>query len=113
VKQKSKVQRAESRVDLVLTVTLIGKRGKLGVEKTITENVSSHGVRVISGNNWPIDEVILISLPAGHFTSPARVAYCEQIGERYFATGLEFVGWSAPLNVSALIWQPGFPENAE
>jgi hypothetical protein len=101
-------ERAESRIDIKVTAMLVGRHGKLGVERAITENVSSRGVRVISTSEWYTDDIILVSLPAGHFTSAARVAYCDALAEGRFATGLEFAGSSEPLDVSTL-WQPGLP----
>jgi PilZ domain len=103
VKQLFVAQRAESRVDMKLTAMLIGTHGKLGVERAVTENVSSRGARVISTSEWFIDDTILVSLPAGHFTSAARVAYCDEMGRGRFVTGLEFVGSIEPLAVSLLV----------
>lgn len=102
MKQQFTVERGENRVDVKLTAMLIGRHGKLGVEKAITENVSSRGVRVISTNEWFVDDTILVALPAGHFTSAARVAYCNALGQGRFRTGLEFVGSSEPLEISVL-----------
>jgi hypothetical protein len=104
------VERAESRINMKLTAMLIGTHGKLGVEKAITENVSSRGVRVISTSEWFIDDTILVSLPAGHFTSAARVAYCDEMGKGRFVTGLEFVGSSEPLELSGLVAEPESPQ---
>ncbi len=44
MKQQFMVERGENRVDMRLTAMLIGTHGKLGVEKAITENVSTRGV---------------------------------------------------------------------
>lgn len=100
--QQFAVQRAENRIGMKLTAMLIGRHGKLGVEKTLTENVSPRGVRVVSTSEWYSDDVILVSLPAGHYTSAARVAYCDALGEGRFVAGLEFVGSNEPLDMSAL-----------
>lgn len=108
MKQEFAVERAENRLDMELTAMLVGRHGRLGVEKAITENVSSRGVRVISESEWYTDDTILVSLPAGHFTSAARVAYCDALGQGRFATGLEFVGSSGPLQMSELEAVPAF-----
>jgi PilZ domain len=96
------VERGENRVGIQLTAMLIGTHGKLGVEKAITENVSTRGVRVISSSDWFADDTILFSLPAGHFTSAARVAYCDAVGQGKFVVGLEFVGSNETLEMNAL-----------
>lgn len=102
MKQQFMVERGENRVDMKLTAMLIGTHGKLGVEKAITENVSTRGVRVISTSEWFIDDTILVSLPAGHFTSAARVAYCDVLDQDRFVMGLEFVGSTEALELNAL-----------
>lgn len=101
MKPKLIAERAESRVRMK-----ISRQGKPGVEKAITENVSSRGVRVISTSEWFVDDTILVAVPAGHFTSAARVAYCDAIGKGRFVTGLEFVGSSKHLELSVLAEAP-------
>ena len=106
MKQQFMVERGENRVDMKLTAMLIGTHGKLGVEKAITENVSTRGVRIISTSDWFIDDTILVSLPAGHYTSAARVAYCDALGQGKFVMGLEFIGSSEALELNALASAP-------
>jgi hypothetical protein len=98
-------QRVEDRMEMKTTALLIGRHGKLGVEKAVTENVSPRGVRVISTSEWDTDDTILVALPAGHFTSAARVTYCAPTGDGRFGTGLEFVG-REQLAISALGMEP-------
>lgn len=99
------VERAERRIDITGTAMLIGRHGKLGVEQASMQNVSTRGVRVISTSQWYADDTILVSLPDGHFTSAARVAYCDVLTQGQFAVGLEFVGSSKPLDLGALATQ--------
>lgn len=96
------VQRAEDRVDTKVTALLFSRHGRLGVETGLTENVSSRGARVISTRQWPLDDTILVALPGFHFTAAARVAYCDPLGDGRFGTGLEFVGASEHLEITAL-----------
>ena len=100
MKQQFMVERAQDRVDMRVTAMLVGRHDKLGVERAITENVSPGGIRVISTSEWMVDDTILVALPAGHFTSVARVAYCDALGQGRFGTGLEFIGSSEPLQMS-------------
>lgn len=106
MEQQFMVERGQNRVGMKLTAMLIGTHGKLGVEKAVTENVSPGGVRVISTSDWFIDDTILVSLPAGHFTSAARVAYCHALGQGKFGLGLEFVGSNEALEINALASAP-------
>ena len=102
MKQQFMVERAQDRMDMKVTAMLVGRHDKLGVERAITENVSPGGVRVISQSEWMIDDTILVALPAGHYTSVARIAYCDALGQGRFGTGLEFIGSSEPLDMSLL-----------
>jgi hypothetical protein len=95
-------ERAENRVDMKIAALLIGRHGRLGVERAITENVSSRGIRVISSSEWYVDDTILVSLPAGHYTSAARVAYCDTSGKGRYIAGLEFVGSNGQLQIAAI-----------
>jgi PilZ domain len=100
-------QRMEKRTAMQTTALLIGRHGRLGVERAITENVSPGGVRVVSASEWYTDDTILVSLPAGHFTSAARVTYCDEVGKGRFVAGLEFVG-KEQLQVGAIAAEPPF-----
>lgn len=96
------IERGERRISVSGTAMLIGRHGRLGVEQATIQNASSRGVRLISTTEWYEDDTILVSLPVGHFTSAARVAYCDVLERGRFAIGLEFVGANTPLDVSAL-----------
>jgi len=109
---KPRVERAERRISVSGTAMLIGRHGRLGVERATMQNANSRGVRVISTTEWYEDDTILVSLPVGHFTSAARVAYCDFLEQGLFAIGLEFVGSDKPLDVSALEPDRDFPQGS-
>ncbi len=111
MEQRYKLLRAEERIETRVTALLVGKREKMGVETGITENVSFHGARVITTSEWAIDDTILLALPGFHFTSAARVAYCNRIGNGRFGIGLQFAGLSEPLEVTALAIALEFPRS--
>jgi hypothetical protein len=102
MQQHYAVRRAADRIDMKVTALLVGKAEKLGVETGLTEDVSSHGARVISATQWPVGETVLVAIPGFHFTAAARVAYCERLAEGKFGVGLEFVVASEPLEMTAL-----------
>lgn len=109
MEQPYKVRRADERIDTKVTALLVGKQDMMGVEIGLTDNISSHGARVITTSQWPLDNTILLSLPGFHFTSAARVAYCDPIGDGRFGVGLQFAGLSEPLEVAALAAELQFP----
>jgi hypothetical protein len=106
------IERAERRIRVSGTAMLVGRHGRLGVERTTMQNATSRGVRVISTSEWYADDTILVSLPVGHFTSAARVAYCDVLDQGRFAIGLEFVGSDKPLDVSSLGPDRDFPQGS-
>ncbi|HWO34658.1 MAG TPA: hypothetical protein VNO32_38180 [Candidatus Acidoferrum sp.] len=85
------LERAEDRMVVKTVAMLVGRHARLGVEKAITETLSSRDAGVISESEWYVDDTILVSLPAENFTSAARVVRCEVIGGGQFRTALEFV----------------------
>lgn len=102
MEQQYVVQRAEERIATKVAALLVGGHGRFGVETGLTDNVSSRGVRVITASRWSLDETILVALPGFRFTSAARVAYSEPLGDGRFGTGLEFAGPSEHLEITAL-----------
>ena len=60
-------------------------------EKTITENVSTHGVRVLTKRAVPPQERLLVaSLVGNEEPIPARVVYCQPLAGGVFGVGLQF-----------------------
>jgi len=69
-------------------------------ERTVTENVSAHGVRVFVRHNLqPLQQAVVAS-PNEGVRASARVVYCQRVGEKRFAVGLELSArvdsWSRP-----------------
>ncbi len=84
-------RRLERRIPLTVRVDLCSLDVRHPVQEGLTENVSSHGVRVVSSAPWKRNERLnLWSLP-GDFRARARVVYCESLGHRSFAIGLQLL----------------------
>lgn len=86
--------RVEKRIPLEMPVRISGVQN-LGpadpMEKTTTENVSTHGVRVLTRRALPPQERLLVtSLGAREELIPARVVYCQPLAEGLFGVGLQF-----------------------
>ena len=103
------VERAENRVQTRVTALLVGRQGKLVAEIGLTENVSSREARVIMKSERRRNDTILLALPGFRFTSAARVAYCDALGDGQFGTGLEFTGPTDDLEMTALATALEFP----
>ncbi len=90
-------RRLEERLPLSVRVDLCSLDVRHPAEEGLTENVSTHGVRVVSSNPWRRNERLnLWSLP-GDFRARARVVYCEPLGQKSYAIGLQLLastgGW--------------------
>ena len=83
--------RKEARLPMAVGVHIAGHQKMPGVETTFTQNVSSHGARVLSVRRWSTGDSIEITTLTGAFRSLARVAYCETEPSAGFVIGIEFL----------------------
>ena len=83
--------RTENRIPMEIGCHLEGNRQVPGAESTFTENVSSHGARVVSVRRWEPDDRLIFTARNGEFRSSARVAYCQPLQGDGFAIGVEFL----------------------
>jgi hypothetical protein len=69
-------------------------------ERTLTENVSAHGARVLMQLKLQPGQRVLVNSPDEDVRSQARIVYCQRVSERKFAVGLELSGrvepWAKP-----------------
>jgi hypothetical protein len=83
--------RKENRLPMAVAILISGNDSVPGIEVAFTENVSTHGARVISQRAWHRNDCLQIASRPGNFRARARVAYCEHLREAGFAIGLEFL----------------------
>ena len=91
-------RRVEERVSLAVRVDLCSLDVRHRTQEGLTENISTHGARIVSRNPWKRNERLnLWSLP-GDFRARARVVYCEPLGHNSFAIGLQLLASSGEWN---------------
>ena len=83
-------QRMEARIPTRVGLELSGLDETLTHEMTFTENVSRHGVRVVTKRHWSPNDTVLVKLPQESRPSRARIAYCQPLKGNEFATGMQF-----------------------
>ncbi len=70
-------------------------------ERTQTENVSPHGVRVLAEQVWRPRERVLVISPKEGVRSRGQIVYCHCLAKSRFAVGLELSvrvePWASPL----------------
>lgn len=59
-------------------------------ERTITEDVSSHGARVVTKRHWRSGEVPLLTPLIGDYPKYAQVVYCDPQPEGAYCVGIKF-----------------------
>ncbi len=74
-------------------------------ETTFTENVSLHGVRVVTMQRWRVGDRPLLKSLEGDFRSQAQVMYCQLLPNNALAVGLELFTpaeeWGSPFDSMA------------
>ena len=82
--------RIEKRVPVTVPVYITARGASGPAERTFTENVSPHGVRVMTRQPFRTGEKPIVCVLSGECESRGRVVYCQPLpNERYFV-GMEF-----------------------
>lgn len=85
------VRRLEVRLPTTVRVDLCSLDIRRRVQECVTENVSTHGARVVSSKPWKRNERLNVHSLPGDFRARARVVYCEPLGVNSFAIGLQLL----------------------
>ena len=83
--------RKEERNPERLRVVLSRIAEPLFTETASTENVSSHGMRVLTDRLWKQGTELLVQSPNRELWGHGRVVYCQSYPHGTFATGLELL----------------------
>jgi hypothetical protein len=99
---KTLARRHEDRIPLVIRVDLYSLDIRRPVQEALTENVSTHGARVMASKPWKLDDRLDVRSRLGDFRARARVAYCEPKGMGTFAVGLQLIARAGKLEINGL-----------
>lgn len=86
----SRSGRLEKRTQLTVPVQISSLQDAAGRERTITENVCSLGMRVLTNRSRELNERLLIKSIDGDRQILARVVYCQRLSDGRFGVGLQF-----------------------
>jgi len=93
--------RYEKRAARAVTVELLRLDESRFNERTVTENVSPRGARVVTELICAPGKHVLVTAPEEGVKSLARVVYCQRVESTKFAVGLQLVvrveEWGNPL----------------
>jgi hypothetical protein len=90
----------EKRIPIAIVVRLTHAQDQPvnGAELTYTDNVSAHGVRVVSSRSWQTGEVAQVTSLKDETTLSGKVVYCQKLPDDRYLVGLNFqdrrVTWS-------------------
>ncbi len=84
-------RRVEERRTLTVRVDLCSLDVRHRAHEALTENVSTHGARVVSSNPWKLNDRLNLWCLPGDFRARARVVYCQPLGPNSFAIGLQLL----------------------
>ena len=82
--------RIEKRLPTSVPVYLASLEEPRSRERTLTENISPHGARVVSNRSWRSGEKSLVTPLSGEFPRVGRVIYCLPKAADHFSVGVEF-----------------------
>ena len=92
--------REETRLPIMMEVTLAPAVRVSGerCERTFTDNISPHGIRVQSASAWRMGEQAEVTPAKGEVAMLGEVVYCQRVGSDRFFLGLKFrdkhIPWS-------------------
>jgi hypothetical protein len=90
IRKALKERRVEKRTPVEVELELSSPDEPILYEKSLTENASRHGARVVSRKHRQTHDHVLVRLPQKAKPSRARVAYCTALASDAFAVGLHF-----------------------
>jgi len=81
--------RFEKRIARAVTVEIRPEDEGMPKERTLTENVSPHGARVLKEREWRPGQQVMVISPKEGVRALGQIVYCELLAECRFAVGLE------------------------
>ena len=81
--------RVEKRIAKAVPVEIRSENEGVPEGRTLTENVSPHGARVLMDRKWRPGQRVLVAFFEEGIQSQAQIVYCQRLQGTKFAVGLE------------------------
>jgi hypothetical protein len=81
--------RNQKRTSASVTLQIISSRQPFVPELAFTENISLHGLRIVTERAWEPEERVILRSYGGTVRTRARVIYCHPMSDTRYAVGLE------------------------
>src|SRR5882762_8365316 len=82
-------KRTQKRTPTIVALQIASAGQPFITELAFIENVSLHGVRVVTERAWKPGERVIVKSYYGSIQSRARVIYCHHLAKARYAVGLE------------------------
>ena len=82
-------QRIQKRTPVNVALQVSSAKQPFITELAFTENISLHGVRVVTERAWKPGERVIVKSYHGGIQSRATVIYCHHLANKRYAVGLE------------------------
>lgn len=82
-------KRIQKRAPTSVSLQISSSEQPFITELAFTENVSLHGVRIVTERPWKPEDRLIVKSGQGRIQSRARVIYCHPLGPARYAVGLE------------------------
>lgn len=100
-------RRVEDRTPVKVDVDLSSLDIRTPAQEGFTENISNRGARVVTRKPWRPNDRLNVRSLRGNLLSRARVVYCQQLADGFFAIGLELFAtlgdWTSPSTTKSRI----------
>ena len=83
--------RLEKRIRLAIPVEVSSPQEPSATERTITENVCSLGIRILTQRSKELNDRLMIRSLEADLPTLARVVYCERLPDGRFGVGVQFL----------------------
>jgi hypothetical protein len=83
-------KRIQKRTAATVALQISSAKQPFITELAFSENISLHGVRVVTGRTWGPGERVIVKSFHGTIQSRAKVIYCHHLAKARYAVGLEF-----------------------
>jgi hypothetical protein len=82
-------QRLQKRTPANVALQISSAKQPFITELAFAENVSLHGVRIVTQRAWKPEQRVIVKSYHGSVQSRAKVIYCQQLAKARYAVGLE------------------------
>ncbi len=100
-----RIGRFEKRIQLEVPVQIFSLLDPSVIERTITENVCSSGIRILTRRAKERNDRFMVRSQVGNLRTLARVVYCQRLADGRFGVGLQFqeaaLNWTSSTTTGA------------